>query len=128
MERLNELFPASVCEKLIEIGLVIPSLNGTGKWQANAVNGLVLADRAKTSGYEEHLSHLEVLLEPSTLMDKEQVIAAMSAKFPEISMLFHLWDGSMLSRMRLTPVGTAIAHANLRRVSGETSDLSTWIK
>jgi len=46
---------------------------------------------------------------------------------PAADRLIGLWYGSDLSKIRLTPVGIAIAVANVRRRLGEQLDLSTWI-
>jgi hypothetical protein len=47
---------------------------------------------------------------------------------PSMSKVFDSWDSSSLKNLELTGVGIAIAHANYRRKTGDTMDLSIWIK
>jgi hypothetical protein len=41
--------------------------------------------------------------------------------------VFTIWDESRFSKFELSSVGIAIAHANYRRRTGQTLDLSMWI-
>ena len=47
---------------------------------------------------------------------------------PKMESLFDLWNNSSLKKFELSGVGISIAHANFRRKTGETLDLSIWIK
>jgi hypothetical protein len=47
---------------------------------------------------------------------------------PEMEKIFDIWNESSFNKLELTSVGIAIAHANYRRRTGETMDLSIWIK
>lgn len=47
---------------------------------------------------------------------------------PSIKKLFDLWDGTLLSAFYLTPVGKAIACANLKKTVGLIADLPIWIE
>ena len=47
---------------------------------------------------------------------------------PEMEKIFDVWNKSSFNQLELTSVGIAIAHANYRRKTGETMDLSIWIK
>jgi hypothetical protein len=47
---------------------------------------------------------------------------------PEMEKIFDTWNKSSFNQFELTSVGIAIAHANYRRRTGETMDLSIWIK
>lgn len=47
---------------------------------------------------------------------------------PKMSKIFRIWTESSFNRFELSQVGIAIAHANYRRRTGETMDLSIWIK
>jgi hypothetical protein len=42
--------------------------------------------------------------------------------------VLELWNNSPFKRFELSSVGISIAHANFRRKTGETLDLSIWIK
>lgn len=41
--------------------------------------------------------------------------------------LFDVWNGSFMVGLHLTSVGIAIAHANIKKITGEFTDLSIWI-
>ena len=47
---------------------------------------------------------------------------------PSIKKLFDLWDNTLLSAFYLTPVGKAIACANLKKTVGLIADLPIWIE
>ena len=47
---------------------------------------------------------------------------------PCMTILYDVWDNSFMKNMTLTSVGIAIAHANIRRITGNQFDLSIWIK
>jgi len=40
---------------------------------------------------------------------------------------FDNWDNSSIKSFTLTSMGIAIAHANIKRLSGAFADLSVWI-
>jgi len=46
---------------------------------------------------------------------------------PYMAKVFEFLDGSYMGYMRVTSVGIAIAHANIKRHVGEFADLSNWI-
>jgi hypothetical protein len=70
---------------------------------------------------------LKHLYETST-MPAHDVKNILIASNPLFEKLFEIWDGSPLKKMELTSVGIAIAHANYRRRTGDTMNLSIWIK
>jgi hypothetical protein len=47
---------------------------------------------------------------------------------PGLQKLFDAWENSQLSKMTLTTVGIAVAHANFRRRTGQQLDLDIWVK
>lgn len=47
---------------------------------------------------------------------------------PGLQKLFDVWKNSRMSKMTLTTVGIAVAHANFRRRTGEQLDLDIWVK
>ena len=55
---------------------------------------------------------------------KEYILSAR----PGLQNLFDVWNGSSMSKMTLTTVGIAIAHANFRRRTGQQLDLDVWVK
>ena len=47
---------------------------------------------------------------------------------PYMKQVFDTWSKSSMKNFKLTSVGIAIGHANIKRLCGEYGDLSTWIK
>ena len=61
------------------------------------------------------------------LMDSNEVLAYLLT-IPGLPQLMEGWNEAHLGQMRLTSVGIAIAHANIRRRTGVEFDLGIWIK
>lgn len=125
-ERMVELFGDGFearCGTLIR-----PCIHDDGKWQANALDKDTLSRMVDENGLTEFQSQFSVLLEPASLMDKNRMIEAMKPRVPEVEKLFEVWDTTLVRRLRPTPIGTAIAHANLVRISNFKAELTTWIK
>lgn len=45
---------------------------------------------------------------------------------PYMADVFEIWNNSVMNRLILTSVGMAIGHANIKRMTGDYSDLSIW--
>ena len=58
---------------------------------------------------------------------RQMLIAKLTPLIPEAPRLFQIHQEGNLRRVKLTPVGIAIAHANLQRVSNFQADLGIWI-
>jgi len=62
-------------------------------------------------------------------MDSKEAKEYSIKAHPCMTILYDVWENSLIKRMTLTSVGIAIAHANIRRVTGtQYDDLSIWIK
>jgi len=48
-------------------------------------------------------------------------------RFPYMQSLFDLWTSTPLQNITLTSVGIGLAHANIKRLTGEFADLSVWV-
>ena len=46
---------------------------------------------------------------------------------PYMTEIFETWSGSAMKNFKLTSVGIAIGHANIKRLVGEFAELSIWI-
>ena len=73
------------------------------------------------------LNKLLELQHKATMNDKE-VRDYLEKSNPCMAALFKYWSSTPLENMTLTSVGIAIGHANMRRITGDSSDLSIWIK
>ena len=95
--------------------------------QFNALDEDLLRLAAKTNGLEEDIVNKIISFQKSYLMKLEEVKECLMKVHPCMEKLFDYWDNSDLQHMSLTSVGIAIGHANMRRLTGESSDLGIWI-
>jgi hypothetical protein len=66
-------------------------------------------------------------LHNSHLMQPNQVRDYLVNALPKMADYFEVWEGTAMKNMSLTSVGIAIAHANVKRITGEDSSLSLWM-
>jgi hypothetical protein len=113
-------------EGLVSSGILIPCLRNPQRWQVNALNQQLLDEALIQYGVEEHKQRLEVLLNTGTMtaLEIEQQIRQV---VPELGSIIDTWRSSLLKHADLTSVGVAIGHANWRRVTGNTEDISIWL-
>lgn len=105
----------------------IPCLNDATKFQVNANNKAQLLkslDAQKLSS-EDHAKILQLfdfgkMSEPEI---KEKLIAIR----PYMANVFDIWTNSPMMTFKLTSVGMAIGHANIKRLTGEFASLANWI-
>lgn len=64
----------------------------------------------------------------SNTMNGEEAKAHLIKHRPLIAGLFSKWDNSLISHINITPVGIAIAQANLLRKTGKHLSLERWLK
>jgi hypothetical protein len=62
------------------------------------------------------------------VMDSDQIKSKITDIFPSFSKLNSIWEHSDLKSATLSTVGKAIAHSNLKKVTGITADLEIWMK
>jgi hypothetical protein len=76
---------------------------------------------------EETSNKLRTLFEDTTMKGKEiqEYLKRINSKLEK---LFKVWSETSFKNLEMTSVGVAIAHANYRRRTGQTMDLSIWIK
>jgi hypothetical protein len=88
----------------------------------------ILKQQVQRYGVDEsYIPKLNNLFEKSRMSESEVREYMLNAR-PKLGKLFSIWEKTAISRFALTTVGYAIAQANLRRRSGETVDMSIWIK
>lgn len=108
--------------------LLIPCLNDPLKLQFKFMDNEVLESEVKKINLSpELIAKIKALFEKST-KSNEEIKDQIVALNPKMSKLFDVWEKSSFKNLELTSVGIAIAHANYRRRTGETMDLSIWIK
>lgn len=108
--------------------LLIPCFHTPQRSQLCCMDDNVLENMSKERAFSnEEMEKLKQLFEKTT-MAQNDVKTLLVQENPSMSKVFDVWDNSPLKKLELTSVGIAIAHANYRRKTGHTLDLSIWIK
>jgi hypothetical protein len=118
----NELVDFSKFEKML-----IPCFHDNNMLQFNFLDDEVLEGHKEKGLSEDEMGKLRHLFERTT-MSQNDIKNLIIRDIPSMSKVFDSWDSSSLKNLELTGVGIAIAHANYRRKTGDTMDLSIWIK
>ena len=108
--------------------LFVPCLNDPAKIQVKAINKQNLdeyLERLKIP--EEDRAKVVALFELSGYSEPQIRDKVISLR-PYMKHVFDVWNGSRMQGFNLTSVGMAIGHANIKRVAGEFSNLSIWVK
>jgi hypothetical protein len=109
-------------------GLLIPCFHDNQKLQLNCRDDGALDAMSKERGFsDEEITKLKNLVERTT-MPQNEVKDILIQAIPSMTKIFEVWDQSPLKNLELTSVGVAIAHANYRRKTSDTMNLSIWIK
>lgn len=95
--------------------------------QVNAIDEETIRNRAKNINLQDATTEKLVQLQNQYLMSQGEVKDYLKSAHICMEKLFDVWDNSYMKNMTLTSVGIAIGHANIRRVTKETDDLSIWI-
>lgn len=107
--------------------LLIRCLHNSDKFQIDALNDEELERKISNSSLNQDEKQRIRTLFNAERMSKEEVKDYLLKLRPQIKVLFDVWESSSISRMTLTSVGIAIAHANIYRKINEKFDLSIWI-
>lgn len=113
--------PASVREMLI------PCFHDPTKLQVNGIDDAAINRRAKDLGLDNQSLRALHQLHVSSQMNDSTAQKVLVDLVPCFAQLNAVWLNAAMSSLTLTSVGIAIAHANVRRVTGDDSDLSIWI-
>ena len=122
---------ADISERKVSVGLdprlFIKCLNDPGKVQVRA-NSHENLDKLmeQTSIPAEDRPRIKGLFDHNKMSDEELRAKTVEIR-PYMAELFDAWTSSPLKQLTLTSVGIAIGHANVKRLVGEFTDLSTWI-
>ena len=107
---------------------VVTCQQDSSKLQINAMNETTLNQICEQHGVTgEYLIKLKQLFNHSK-MNANEVKAYIIGARPGLQKLFDVWENSQLSKMTLTTVGIAVAHANFRRRTRQQLDLDIWVK
>jgi hypothetical protein len=125
MDEIEKNFPV---DKPNFQGLLIPCFHDVTKFQIGVLDDKTLDQRMNEKNYNpSQISKTKQFFNKTTLSDNE--IKELLKKFDsKMKKVFDIWDISNFNHFELSQVGIAIAHANYRRRTGKTMNLSMWIK
>lgn len=108
--------------------LVIPCFHNKNLQQIGMFDDNILEEKMEENACsQEQKNNIKAFFESTTFLANE--IKEMLENFdPKMEKVFRIWQNSAFNKFELSHVGIAIAHANYRRRTGETMDLSIWIK
>lgn len=106
----------------------IPCLHDNDKLQISTIDENVLIQEMEKQEIEVSIQNkLKVLFNKSTMNNQEIKDYLISIE-PKMELIFSIWNDTVFKKLELSSVGVAIAHANYRRKTGLTMDLSIWIR
>lgn len=123
-EKIKNIFEAGFDTR----PLVRKSPRDSTKLEFNMPDVNDLIARLNKLGVSDEKTKQAVSLYSSNIMSESEVKKDVLPRHPIMPKLFAAWDRSSMGTFTLTSIGTAIAHANLRRLVKGISDLEMWIK
>jgi hypothetical protein len=108
-------------------GILIACPNDPARVQIRSLPPDALQYVCKRSGIPREKCDRLIQLQNSRLITPPYIKKWLVDLTPEMERLIDVWDHSSLKNLMLTSVGIAIAHANIRRKTGENIDLAKWI-
>lgn len=106
--------------------LLMPCIRDGQRRQFRAINEDVLKEQAVGTPLEPYLVQAASLMQSNPLQGAE-LVDFLASLAPEMRTLSEMWGETPLKSLRLSAVGTAIAHSNWRHLTGAEAPLSTWI-
>lgn len=107
---------------------IIPCLHDASKFQLNEINDQSLQNRMTERSLNDEQKNKLISIWNKYTMSHSEAKDYLLTVDKGILKLFDLWENSNFKHLELTSVGIAVAHANYRRKTGDTIDLSIWIK
>lgn len=125
----EEEFKKQVGEFKDSNDFIFTCLNDENKFQLKLINEEVLNQKITEANLnDDDAKKLKKLFNQHILSKKEIEDRLIEIGKPFLEVLLDVWKNSAMKNMSLTSVGIAIAQANYRRKTGQTLDLSLWIK
>jgi hypothetical protein len=111
----------------ISSSMFIRCLNDKTHLQINAVNVEAIRSKCSEMSISPEDAEKLVALHNETLMAHNEVQEHIVKSRDYMNQVFDLWSTSSMNVFTLTSVGIAIGHANIKKATGEFTDLSIWI-
>jgi hypothetical protein len=129
IDQVDEFLDVETRNVYINSNLLKRCIHDQEKWQCNAVSKQVFRDLIKRAGIDDGQGERfwDFFVE-KTKFNRDELVTAINPFFPEFCELEELWNSTPLRHLKLTSVGIALGHANLRRVAPFDADLSIWIQ
>lgn len=108
--------------------ILITCFHDITKLQIGVLERDILIERDKQLGISEEKKNKLIGFFDKTTMNGNEIKELLSNLDPKMKKVFDTWQDSEFKNLELSHVGIAIAHANYRRRTGATMDLSIWIK
>jgi hypothetical protein len=130
---LNQGFTDDALKAQIELTpeqrsqLIRPSFHDEELLQVNARDEEVLDELSQRLGIEADKAYKLKLLLRHNVMPRDMLREHLISVRPQMSQYFEIWEETPIQTLTLTSVGIAIAHANIKRKTGEDIPLSTWM-
>jgi hypothetical protein len=109
-------------------GIIIPCFHDASKLQIGVRDDDVLENIANQNELDQEVKAKLKQFFTKTTKKQNEIKDMLLEAIPDMEKIFDIWNKSSFNQLELTSVGIAIAHANYRRKTGETMDLSIWIK
>lgn len=107
--------------------MIIPCLHDNSLFQIGVMNDEVLQEEMNKFNIPDEVRAKYMGIFNESPMSADNIKELIINTNPFMSEIFEMSDNSMFNRFELSSVGIAIAHANYRRRTGITLDLSLWI-
>ena len=107
--------------------LLLPCLHDNGKWQVNALNDSIFRELAKNNNLSDDDISKVFSIQNTFMMSDDEIRNYIISQRDYMEKIIDIWDNSPMKNFTLTSVGISIGHANIKRTTGEISDLSVWI-
>lgn len=108
--------------------MLVQCLHDKLKLQVNALDDDVLKDQINKNQLSEDNSQKITTFFNSNLMSENEVKEYLAKQGDFMIELLDVWESSSMNQMTITSVGIALAQANFKRKTGQSINLSEWIK
>lgn len=108
--------------------ILIPCFHDSRKLQIGVFDDETLKQRADQLGIAEEQKNKLTSFFNKTTMTGAEIKTLLINLDQRMNKIFETWQNSSFKSFELSHVGIAIGHANYRRRTAETMDLSIWIK
>jgi len=107
--------------------LLIPCRRDEAMLQIDAIYEESIDELCERLGIDSRSLPRLKQVQVQNIMRPEEVSDDLTTALPWMAQFFKLWDETPIKSMTLTSVGVIIAHANIKRQTGEDIDLTSWL-